>query len=648
MGPPAWVSTPTNCSYTTASHDGTSDVEDYVAGVAMSRLENFNNPPESLLASVASAPLQAITWLMLEAACHTCPEYKNLHHTVQKGAPELSKDWDPSLLPYYRHRHLLTTLGPVVLLNDRPVVPKALRPRAVDHFHSGHPGLSTMCQRLSSSLYWPDYKQDLTNAKLSCTTCMTIAPSNPAMPPQPPVAPEYPFQSIVCDFFTLSGHTYAALADRYSNWLSILSLKRDTSEELINALRNYFSTFGIAEIFTSDGASIFTSSLFSDFCTRWGIKQRISSAYHARSNKRAEVAVKSAKRMVRDSLGPGGSLDTDALARALLAHRNTPDAVTGLSPAQVIFGRVLRDFLPCSPNKYLPRTEWRINADQRELAHAKRHVKTEEKLASGSKQLPSLIVGDCVSVQDQSGNTPRRWSKTGIVLEVSGPDSYLIKIHGSNRITKRNRQFLRKIQPFKADVDQDICLSPTLPVEPIISDQPTDDYVDPVDIHIAQPDSDQVALSDGEHRGPGVSHDIPQTTPNLSNKKPSTLPRHLRERWFVNPNYPSLPPAPVRDDTVNIPNLAPMLSNLPGSPGFPCQPPLPLTQYHAQYQPTPPGYLPAYPTSPPYLPPSPPGVYQSAGREDLNKLSTYLAYLTNTAQSSSGEGGIQSYQTQQI
>ena len=70
--------------------------------------------------------------------------------------------------------------------------------------------------------------------------------------------------------------------------------------------------------------------MFRDFCSRWGIQQRISSAYHAHSNKRAEVAVKSAKRLIHDSLGPGGSLDIDALARALLSDRNTPDLLTGL------------------------------------------------------------------------------------------------------------------------------------------------------------------------------------------------------------------------------------------------------------------------------------------------------------------------------
>ena len=44
------------------------------------------------------------------------------------------------------------------------------------------------------------------------------------------------------------------------------------------------------------------------FCHLWGIKQRISSAYNPVSNKRAEVGVKSAKRLIKDIVGPDGSL----------------------------------------------------------------------------------------------------------------------------------------------------------------------------------------------------------------------------------------------------------------------------------------------------------------------------------------------------
>ena len=598
MGPPDWVSSPVH-----GSLHAHYETEEYVLGAAMARLEEFNNPVEqALMAAVSTTPVQAVTWSMLESACQSCPEYRLLHNMVMQGPPEQSQDWDTLLLPFYRHRHLLTVTGPVVLINERPVVPKPLRSRVIDHFHAGHPGLNTMCIRLSHSLYWPSYKEDLTKAKLSCPTCMAYAPSTPAMPPSPPVAPEYPFQSVVCDFFTISGLTYAALADRYSNWLSVLRLKRDTSAELISALRNYFATFGIAETFSSDGASIFTSATFQDFCARWGIQQRISSAYFPQSNKRAEVAVKHAKRMVRDSLGPGGTLDTDALARALLAHRNTPDQLTGLSPAQVIFGRQLRDFLPCSPGRYNPRPEWRLSAEQRELAHAKRHIKTEEKMTKGSKMLPPLTVGESVAIQDQSGNTPRRWSKTGKVLESLGHDSYLIKVDGASRTTQRNRQFLRVITPYAADVD-----TPATPWAPV-SSVPTVDHVDPV-----------------EEQVPGL--ELPEGT------------------------VPTFPQAP-------LPDIVPAQAQSAAPPTAPAQAAVPPTA-PVPVPPTGPGQLhqPRH-HAPPYarqFTPPPPGVnhYEVLRRMEMEArrqveasktLSAQLAYMTNQALSSSVEGGIYGYQ----
>ena len=129
--------------------------------------------------------------------------------------------------------------------------------------------------------------------------------------------------------------------DRYSNWLSISKLPSDTSEELIKVLRDYIAIFGIPCTITSDGAKVFTSKLMEDFCHRWGIIHRVATAYNPRANKRAEVGVKSGKRLVRGNLSQTGALQTDKFARALLTHGNIPCTVTGLSPAQIVFGRVL-------------------------------------------------------------------------------------------------------------------------------------------------------------------------------------------------------------------------------------------------------------------------------------------------------------------
>ena len=89
----------------------------------------------------------------------------------------------------------------------------------------------------------------------------------------------------------------------------------------------------------------------------------------------------------------------------------------------------------------------------------------------GAKQLPPLLEGDHVSIQDQSGPTPKRWSKTGTV-ECAGHDSYLIKVDGSQRLTRRNCQFLRKLDLYKPDPDIPLALLPipvalTNPVGPV-------------------------------------------------------------------------------------------------------------------------------------------------------------------------------------
>ena len=68
-------------------------------------------------------------------------------------------------------------------------------------------------------------------------------------------------------------------------------------------------------------------------------------------------------------------------------------------------------------------------------------------MSRGARQLPPLQAGDQVQVQDQHGNSPRQWSKSGVVVEAEGFDSYLVSLDGSRQLTKRNRKFLRKISP---------------------------------------------------------------------------------------------------------------------------------------------------------------------------------------------------------
>ena len=76
-----------------------------------------------------------------------------------------------------------------------------------------------------------------------------------------------------------------------------------------------------------------------------------------------------------------------------------------------------------------------------------RHATEMEALLRHTKKMPPMKVGNSVRIQNQTGNAPRRWDKSGHVVEVRENDQYAIKIHGSGRVTHRNRQFLRLYVP---------------------------------------------------------------------------------------------------------------------------------------------------------------------------------------------------------
>ena len=346
------------------------------------------------------------------------------------------------------------------MLQNRPVIPASLRPVMLQHLHAAHGGAQAMLQRDMRDLYWPGYKQDILDFRAACATCNLHAPSNPAEYPTPePSLNFYPFQVICADFFHYKGKNYLALVDKYSNWLSVLMLQKDTASNLIKALKEYFSIFAVAEQICTDGATIFTATELQDFFKNWSVLHRISSAYHLSSNKRAELAVKSAKRLVRENLAINGSLNTDAFIRALLIHRNTPDSSSKVSPAEIVFGHNVRDQIP--GRQYAPRRDWAVMAAKREESFLKRHFFKAEKLESSSRKLPDLQQQDSVYVKDQSGPSPKAWSKSGKVVECLPHNSYLIRIDGSGHLTRRNRKFLRKFVPYT-----DILMEPTSPQVP--------------------------------------------------------------------------------------------------------------------------------------------------------------------------------------
>ena len=423
--------------------------------------------------------IRAVTWDVVKFETSKDEVMLKLIALINATFPVDRSELPPELLPYWNIRNNLYVVDGVVLMNDQVLIPPHLRNTVAESYahephariiipqnlhaevihtlHAAHQGVSGMNERAKAGVYWPGITKDIQAARENCTSCNNIMPSHARTPPVEPWIPTTPFEAVACDYFHYRGHYYFAAADRLSGWIEVQQVKVGTNdagaEGLCKALRRMMVTFGVPVEISSDGGPEFIAGETKDFFKRWGIHHRLSSAGLPSSNGRAELGVKTAKRLLMENVGPSGTLDSDGVVRALLTYRNTPEPGCKLSPAQILLGRPLRDTLPYiskevmvfNNSDILP--QWREAWAAKEEALKTRYMKTLETLNEHSRSLPPLRHGDHVLMQNQHGRFPKKWGKSGMVVETKDYDQYVVKTAGTGRLTLRNRRFLRKFNP---------------------------------------------------------------------------------------------------------------------------------------------------------------------------------------------------------
>ena len=392
----------------------------------------------------------AITEERLTTAAMADADYQELLHLCTNGFPTNAANMPNTLRPFHKLQHQLHATHGLIFLGNRVVVPQKLRREVLEGLHAAHQGVSGMKARAATCVFWPGISADIASRRAHCQVCNTIAPSQPPQPLRPASPPTYPFELVAADYFSLGNATYLVYADRYTGWVTISKSPAtgSTAESLIRDLRIAFGAYGVPRELASDGGPQFAARPTQDFLKTWGVTWRVSSAYFPQSNGRAELAVKTAKRLLRDHVSQNGDLNTDAVARALLQYRNTPLPGINRSPAQLLYGRQLRDHLPAAPGTRQVRPEWLAVAEDRERALAHRHLLQIEWHNNRSRPLPPLRIGCRVQVQNQHGPRPNRWEKSGTITEIGDHDNYTVVMDGSGRCTLRNRRFLKEIVPF--------------------------------------------------------------------------------------------------------------------------------------------------------------------------------------------------------
>lgn len=248
----------------------------------------------------------------------------------------------------------------VLLYAGRVVMPVVLQRRMLKEFHQGHPGIARMKALMRSYIYWPKMDKDIEQIVKACRGCQLAAKAPPVkIIPWPKT--DVPWTRLHIDYAgPMNGHHYLIVVDSYSKWPEIFKCKHPTSTTTIKVLDELFSRFGVPKTIVSDNGTQFTSSEFKDFCRCLSIDHTTTSPYHPRSNGQAERFVDTFKRALRKNHG----MDTEekTLQKFLSVYRITPNTVSGMSPAELMFARKIRSvfdrLLPSPTKKYTKKSNF--------------------------------------------------------------------------------------------------------------------------------------------------------------------------------------------------------------------------------------------------------------------------------------------------
>ena len=363
---------------------------------------------------------------------------------------------NPKTLPFNHPGRQLSSVwsqlsvdGHLIILNsNRIVVPKSQRQHLLQLIHASHCGTGKSNWRAKELYFWRGMNSEINLLVHNCDICRPFLPSQGKQQLIPGTTATGPMTDVGTDLFQIGHNHYLVLVDRYSGFPFVEKLTKLSTSAIIKVLTNWFNTFGWPERLRSDNGPQYRTE-FDEFCKERNIIHENSSPYNPQSNGLSESAVKQMKFLLEKV-----KENPNEFSSRLLDFRNTPN-VSGKSPAQMFFGRRLRDRLPHLPG-----------ANDLEVANAKvgaenRKLLMEQQENNQGTSLRPLSINQRVLVQNPISKS---WDDQGIITKVRPLGRSYEILMDSGKTILRNRTLLRPIfghhTPAK-DLHQDSTANPT-------------------------------------------------------------------------------------------------------------------------------------------------------------------------------------------
>lgn len=255
--------------------------------------------------------------------------------------------WSVVLKRYEPFRTELGCVNDILMRGTRIVIPSALRDRVLKLSHIGHPGIERTKQRLRGKVWWPQIDKDAERMVKSCLDCQLVSGTTGREPMSVRELPSEPWHTLAMDMLgpLPSNESILVVIDLYSRYRITEVMKTTTSDDIIAKLRKVFLRLGIPANLVSDNAKNFSSAKMEDFCKQLGIKLKHTTPYWPQANGDVERQNRSILKILRIAEINKSDWKID-LEEANYVYSMVQHPATGRSPAEVLFGRKFRDWIP--------------------------------------------------------------------------------------------------------------------------------------------------------------------------------------------------------------------------------------------------------------------------------------------------------------
>ncbi len=263
---------------------------------------------------------------------------------------------DGELTPHLQQDQLVKVTEGMILRDDKYIVPEAIQKPVIKLYHDyAHVSAPKTQQLIQKNFWWPQMASDIQRWCDTCIVCATINQGKPGRTklcrPEPPKGP---WELLQLDFIgplpsAKGGYRYClVIIDKFSKWVEAIPTCNNSANTVARVVANQILPLWGAPIqIESDQGTHFTGQVMKQICQMLNIKQRFHVPYRPQSSGMVEHANRTIKESISKQVAQHKNQWIDALPTVLTILRATPSKATGISPFELMTGRVMK--LPIDP-----------------------------------------------------------------------------------------------------------------------------------------------------------------------------------------------------------------------------------------------------------------------------------------------------------